>query len=546
MRVLTFSRRYLLAHSGQLAAYVTVSMLAAGISILSPYVIGVFLDALVDGGGMEVIARFCAVLGGLSVLKILKGYVTSIIYARMLAKMGWELNRDAIRHVQSLSLSYMDKKDSAYLSQRLSGDSGHVVGFSVSVFQGVLTNALKIAVPFAVLLVLNWQVTLSFLAFLGAYVMVYRFFKAALYSAGKALAEASNRFFQSLFEQLRHVRLLKADSRQAEINRLAEGSFGKLLDAKVRSQKTGYFYASTENVVSTVAQITLFVAGGIQFISGNFTIGMFTVFTSYFAMVMGSAKYFMGLGAAYQGTLVAHDRLMEIFGQKPETNGDTELEEVREIALMGVSFAYETESGASRAVLRDFSCKFERGRIYAVSGENGSGKSTLAGLLLGFYIDELSGGSVLYNGIDIRKIDMVKARREIIGYAEQEPQLFRESLLFNLVYDSDAAVDEARLWRLLDVLGMRAFVEEKGLGFEIDDGGANASGGEKQKIAVLKALYKEPQVLVLDEPTSALDAQSAGRLMEYLHSVKKDRIIVLISHDGCVKAGCDAVVEVPG
>ena len=518
MRVLIFSKPYLLAHRAQLAAYIVVALLATGLSILSPYIIGGFLDSLVSGGGMSAVLRFCAIFGGISVLRIAKGYFTAILYVKMQAKMSWELNRDAIGHIQALSLSYIGKQDSAYLSQRVNGDSGHVIGFSVIVLQGVLSSVLSIAVPFAVLLWLNWRVTISFLVFLVAYVLVYRFFKAALYKASMALAEASNKFFQSLFEQLKYAKLIKADSRQAEINRLADKSFGAMLSATVSRQKTSYMYSSSENVVSAIAQIALFIAGGIQFINGNFTIGMFTVFTSYFSMIMASGKYFMGLGAAYQEVMVAHDRLAEIFGKRQETNGTIEIGEISEIELRGVSFSYEVEEG-QHEVLKDFSRKFEKGKIYALCGENGSGKSTLAGILIGFYIDERSGG-VFYDGTDIKEIDMVKARRELIGYAEQEPLLVGESLKYNLVFDSER-LDEERLGKLLEMLNMGTFAEDRGLGFEIASEGANTSGGEKQKIAILKVLYKEPQLIVLDEPTSALDARAAARLMDYLRSIRE-------------------------
>jgi len=275
------------------------------------------------------------------------------------------------------------------------------------------------------------------------------------------------------------------------------------LDKTIHNQKVNYLYSGLDGFVSTVAQIVLFVAGGLQVLNGNFTIGMFTIFSSYFGMMLGASRYFFSIGAAYQNTLAAYDRITEIFAQPVETNGTMVIDDISRIELHNVGFSY-----GDKNVVRGFNATFEKGKLYGISGANGAGKSTIISLILGMYVDEFS-GRISYNGVDIREIDMTHARRNLIGFAEQEPVLVEE----------------------LDEQNANAF------------GNSGLSGGEKQKIAIQKALAKNPAVLILDEPTSALDNEAARRLVEQLQELKQDRIVIVITHDEFFKQECDVVVR---
>ena len=182
-------------------------------------------------------------------------------------------------------------------------------------------------------------------------------------------------------------------------------------------------------------------------------------------------------------------------------------------------------------------------------------------LLMGMYVDEYEGG-VYYDRVDIRDIDMYSARKELIGFAEQEPQLVDESVWFNLCfgddtprvgyasqvgYESERCERHERYERLVRLLGMEGFLQSAGNGTRNTETGAiplNTSGGEKQKIAILRVLLKNPDVMIFDEPTSALDTAAVAGFMEYLREVKREKIVIIITHDRGVIEYCDAVISV--
>ena len=223
---------------------------------------------------------------------------------------------------------------------------------------------------------------------------------------------------------------------QTKMNKRADGSFLDYKETAIHSQKVNYLYSGLDGFVSTLAQIALFVIGGLQILAGNFTIGMFTIFICYFNMMLGASRYFFGLGASYQNVLVSYDRVKDIFDQKPEGNGLKKITDINRIELRDVGFSYvvdkpeacddgcgsinengiiETDGGIRiKKAVHCFNASFTKGKMYATSGPNGAGKSTLISLMMGFYIDEYE-GCISYDGVDIREINMWPPGRTLLA-----------------------------------------------------------------------------------------------------------------------------------
>jgi len=549
MNIFTLCKKYLLQHKLQLSIYVAIAIAGTAISILSPYIIGDFLDNLIEGGDAGVILRFSMIFGSISVLGIVKNYSTSIMRVKMSIQMSYSLNRNAVRHIQNLSLSYINNKDSAYLNQRINSDSGSLIGFCISVMQSIITNIILLIVPFILLLSMNWFVAILLAGFLVLYAGLYVLFKKPLYKASFASLEAYNKFFAGIFEQLKYVKFIKVNANQSEMNSRADESFIGMKKTAIHHQKVSYVYSGLFGFISTIAQIILFVVGGLQIINGNFTIGMFTIFTSYFNMMLTSSRYFFGLGAYYQQTLVAHDRIKEIFENIPEGLGHTVINSISKIELLDVTFSYSGKNDDSTVMeaVSELNTAFIKGKIYAIAGSNGAGKSTIINLLIGLYIDEYD-GIITYDDIDIRQIDMTTARKNLIGFSEQEPLLINDSIKYNLgLRDSNTEGPDDQiksLERYIKILNMEEFISKNTLDFEINEKNTNTSGGEKQKISILKVLRKNTDVMIFDEPTSALDTQTTKKFIEYLHEIKRDKIIIIITHDKFVTEQCDEVMEI--
>jgi len=526
-------------------------MLSNVVAILTPYVLGSFLDVLVLGANRAVIINFCIVFGGLSLVKIANGYIALILHVKIQTYMSYNLNKDIVKHIQELSLSFINQRDSVYLNKRVNNDASGLIIFCISVLQNLVANTLSILVPFVVLLTINRTVTITMVAFIATYILLYYIFRRAIYRVGLIFREAQDKFFAKLFEQLKYVRFIKINSMQEKMFKRADDSFIFFRNSMIKNQKVNYLYSGMDGFISIIAQIVLFVMGGIQVLEGNFTIGMFTIFAGYFNIMLGASRYFFGLGAYLQNTLTSYNRIVEILNNKPESTGNKVISNVQTIEVRNLGFSYsaindtfEAEQHKAKKVINNLNIKFQKGIMYVVSGVNGAGKSTLLNILLGMYVHEYT-GFVSYDGVDIRNINMKKARETLFGLAEQEPTLINANIGYNLgITDTEHTGDYNlnTLNKYIEILNIQNLISLQTLNYEINDGNTNASGGERQKISILRVLYKNPVVMILDEPTSALDSKSALGLMRYLSSIKKNKLIIIVSHDDIVRNHCDEMI----
>jgi len=162
-------------------------------------------------------------------------------------------------------------------------------------------------------------------------------------------------------------------------------------------------------------------------------------------------------------------------------------------------------------------------------GPSGSGKTTLADLIAGFY--QPTEGEIWIDDRPLRQIDP-RSYRKLLGIVPQDGMLFHATLIENITYGSDAPVDEARVWEALEMAQARRFVEElpEKLYTLVGERGQRFSGGQRQRLALARALYRQPQLLILDEATSALDSESEARIHEALARLPRTYTLILIAH----------------
>ena len=202
-----------------------------------------------------------------------------------------------------------------------------------------------------------------------------------------------------------------------------------------------------------------------------------------------------------------------------ENNGELRISKFNSIEIKNLNFLYNESY-----VFKNFNYRFEKGKVYCIVGRNGSGKSTLLNLINGLYIDDLV-GAINYDNISIKDLDMYYMRQNIIGVTEQEPLLLKGTIKDNLILNNNN-VDFELLENLIDCFGIRNIIDNV-----LDEKNSTVSGGEKQKISLIRLLLKQPQILILDEPTSALDKDSIEEFKKIVISLKLEKIIIIVTHD---------------
>lgn len=527
-RIFNFCTPYLKHYLGFLILYVFICISLSSLSILSPYITGDFIDNLIKANDIKFVYHYFIIFVSISILTLIIGYFSSRMYVKIQTKLSYSLNKDIIKHLHKVPLSFLQKFDSVYLNQRVNMDSNALITFCIDILQNIIINCFMIIVPLILLFSFNIKLAFFLIIISILYFFLYVVYRKQLYKISFSFKEEQARFFNRLNEQLANIKFVKVHSLFVDFIQRLDNSFIGLLNQSLRFQHTNYIFTGLDKVIFMIAQMIMLFIGGIEIINGRLSIGQFTVMSNYFSMLMGSMHYFFNLGQIIQENLVSYNRLCDITKVSVENNGKIILNNIDEIEINNINFSY-----GDKTVIKNMSVKFTRGKIYAIIGHNGSGKSTLLDILIGLHMGEYD-GEIKYNNILMQDIDMYDLRTNHISVSEQEPMLISASLNYNIFFDNmDYNLDINKINKLTDILGLSCYIDllpEK-LDTIVNEKAMNLSGGEKQKISILRALLKETDVVILDEPTSALDIDSSKRLRNYLEEIKQDKIIIFVSHD---------------
>lgn len=247
-----------------------------------------------------------------------------------------------------------------------------------------------------------------------------------------------------------------------------------------------------------------------------------------FMMIMLSAEFFIPLrllGSFFHIAMngnAASEKIFKLLDTPVSDNKTLALGKINEIELSNLTFAYKQDN-----VLENINLKINEPGIYGVVGSSGSGKSTIAKLLLG-YFDHYQ-GSLTYNGLQVKEINHHDLMKQIT-LVEHNPYIFAGTVRSNLLDGNCYASDEQLMTVLEKVNLLNYFKELDGLDSEIEERGNNLSGGQKQRLSIARALLHDSGVYIFDEATSNIDIESEEIIMQVIEAMKKDKIVILISH----------------
>jgi len=537
--ILKYVWAWLKPHKKIIILFVAVFYVDQMIDMANSYLLGTAIDNMLLAGTKSAIMQFAILFLGLNVFSFVVCYFVKVGGQKACEVARLEAKRQITKHIEGTSLMYCGSMGSMSFMQRLNYDSAMLVFFIVNTLGQMPSAFLSLVIALVSILRIDIVCGIAAIVEIPIIILLYMMFK-------KPLLERNEERAQKMEEGNKHLYELLADVKHVKINQifpLMEKRFKAAgeatISAMVKATKVEYVYGIINNNMDTFLKVFLFFYGGSAVITGKMTVGNFMVIYSYFTFVTKACTYFLNLGKQIQEHKAYYERLKKITETSKETNGTMVPYDISKIQLHHVKFGYtETEN-----VLSDFSYTFQRGKMYAVAGGNGCGKSTMTSLLLGMYIDEYQ-GDITYNGCSIKELDMRTLRREKIGVCEQEPYLIEDTIRYNITYSNDVGEDE-ELMKLAYHVSFDDFLmkSEKGLDTSVGEGGNALSGGQKQKTALVKVFYKNPDVLVLDEPTSAMDAEGQKRFINYLTGIKKDKIIIVITHEERMLEAADEVVR---
>ncbi|TWC34594.1 ATP-binding cassette subfamily C protein LapB [Pseudomonas sp. SJZ079] len=415
-------------------------------------------------------------------------------------------------------------------------------------FLASLTLASVIDLPFTLLILAvvamigGHLVWIPLLAFPIAALISWALQKPLAETMERSMALAAERQ-SSLIETLAGLDAVKVNNAESERQYMWEQTIGTLSRLELRARMLSSLALNSTLLLQQLAGVVVIVFGVYQIIDGHLSMGGLIACYMLSGRALGPLTQVSGLLTRYQQarvTMQSVNQMMELPQERQEEERPLKRQTLQgAIEFRQVEFHYPDQQ---QAALENINLLVRPGEKIGIIGRSGSGKSSLAKLVVGLY--QPDAGSLLVDGIDVRQLDVSDLRHNI-GYVPQDIQLFSGTLRDNLVAGARYVEDELVL-QAAELAGVHEFVRLHPKGYELQVGerGQNLSGGQRQNIALARALLLNPQILLLDEPTSAMDNTGEERLKQRLAAVIGTKTLLLVTHRASMLSLVDRLVIV--
>jgi len=491
---------------------------------------------------MKALTVLCLVLAGGFFLKNFFRFGQTYFMAPVEQGVIRDLRNDLYNHFHQLSLSFFHGERAGQLISRVTYDVTVINASITAAINSLFRDPLMIAIYFTLLVILSWKLTLvAILVFPGA-----GFFVAKLGNKLKRdslhMQERIADLTSILQESLYGVRVIKAFSKeQFEIDRFQQQnqSFFETVVRMTRIRKLGPCISEYLGVI--IGALVLYV-GGREVLRASDTLspGGFVLFLGLLFSMMEPLKLLGQVHNSLREGVVAAQRVFSILDTSPdvaEKRNAVELDGFKsEIVFDHVYFSYNKDAEA----LTDVSLKIRKGEMVAIVGPSGGGKSTLVDLLIRFY--DPTDGRILIDGYNLRDVKL-ESLRKLLGIVTQETILFNDSIRHNIAYGMDEVADSG-LIAAARAANAHEFIMEMSQGYDtvIGDRGMKVSGGQRQRLAIARAILRNPPILIFDEATSALDTESEALVQEATERLLQGRTSLVIAHRLSTVRNADRII----
>jgi ATP-binding cassette subfamily B multidrug efflux pump len=519
---------YLLSYKIQLVLVFAGIVAASVLQLLGPYLIGITIDQYILKGDVAGLTRMTLVLLGIYLggwmLQAAQGWIIATISQRALR----QIRKDLFEHMQTLSLSFFDRRSQGDLMSRLTNDIDAINQALSMNITTIFSSVLSLVGILIAMFSLNLWMAFGNLAVIPFMLLVTLVIGRRTMSGFRGLQSSMGRLNGRMEEIISGERVVQAFSRQDAILADFDKDNEAYRQAATKAMSWGFIIMPLVNAMSYIGIAVVSGIGGWLVITGAATVGLVATFINYSRNFVQPLRQLADLYNSIQSALAGAERVFEIIDTTPEINDKPDAKSLKEIqgdvVFEDVDFSYDGKT----PVLKDVSFHARPGEIVALVGPTGAGKTTMVNILSRFY--DIQAGSIKIDGADIRDVTRESLRRQI-GTVLQDNFLFVDTVLENIRYGNLEATEEDCI-AAAKLANADQFISRLPNGYKtmLTERGSNLSQGQRQLIAIARAVVANPKILILDEATSNVDTRTEIRIQEALLRLMEGRTSFVIAH----------------
>ena len=531
---------YVGRHRGEVTRLLLAVVASTALGLLPPYLLALAIDGPITSGDL----RGLVGVGGVLILVHLGLFAAE--YARIYftnwlgSNLELEMRVDLFRHLQRLSLDFFSHRETGSLVSRATNDVDKITELVTSGVANVFSDILTLVGIMGVMLWMNWWLSLisfTIMPVMMGFLYIWgRRVRRVYRETRKTIASVSAK----MEESVSGIKEIQSHGREGETRREFQDVNRSNMRANIQAGQVMSAFWPTVSVFTALGNFLVLWFGGQAVMRRELSVGVLVGFMGYLTRFFWPIQDLSGFWNSVQSALAAAERIFDILDTQPtitQLEGAKPLPRIEgHVEFRGVTFSYQE----GVPVLQDVSLNIPAHTTVAIVGPTGAGKTTLMNLLYRFY--DPQEGAILVDGHDLREVDLGDLRSQM-AVVLQENFLFSGTILDNIRYGRP----EASLEEVVEVakkVGAHSFIEALPQGYhtEVGERGGRLSVGQRQLVALARALLADPRILIMDEATSSIDAYTELLIQSALREVVKGRTTFIIAHRLSTVRGADVIV----
>jgi len=469
--------KYALPYKKSLAVCMLLSVFTTAAALVPPYVTGYMVDTVLPDRDMKGLYMMIALLLGVYIAQYIVTGIRSYLLRITGDKIVVQIKKDIYEKAQYLPMSFYDKTSTGSVINRINSDSATIQNFVLKVSQEAIVQFFTLIGILVIMICMNWRLTLFSLAPIPLVALVGKAFGNNIKPRYLRIWRRNSSISSLLADTIPGIRIVKAFSHEQASTNKFNAYCNDWLKEEDKISKVVSAFPAIMTFLVTCGSLIIWLSGGSYIIDGKggITIGLLVSFISYASMFYNPVNFFANFNDTYQNTLASAEKILDILDAEPERNLSHDVPERinGKIEFKNVNFSFDR----SKKVLSNINLTIEPGDIVGIVGTTGSGKSTLINLLMRYY-DEYD-GEILIDGKNLNDID-IGYYRDQIGFVQQEPLMFRDTIFNNIAYGKPGSHVE-EVFRAADIANAHGFITRLPDGYDtlFGERGIGLSGGEK-------------------------------------------------------------------